>query len=182
MDRRRGGRRSPGLFSLVHHQEDTRSQKGFQLMKILIILGHPSAGSFNHAIARRAESTLLRSGHEVIFHDLYEEGFDPVMPGGEIPRDSEIDPMISLHCTQIASVNGIIIVHPNWWGQPPAILTGWIDRVLRPGVAYGFRENDSGEGIPEGLLIAVTALVLNTSNTFPEREASVFGDPLETIW
>ncbi len=24
---------------------------------------------------------------------------------------------------------GIVIVHPNWWGQPPAILKGWIDRV-----------------------------------------------------
>lgn len=78
--------------------------------------------------------------------------------------------------------DGIIIVHPNWWGQPPAILKGWVDRVIRPGVAYEFGEGDSGEGIPIGLLKAKVALVFNTSNTPPERERDIFGDPLETIW
>ncbi|MBN1811307.1 MAG: NAD(P)H-dependent oxidoreductase, partial [Anaerolineae bacterium] len=71
---------------------------------------------------------------------------------------------------------------PNWWGQPPAILKGWIDRVLRPGVAYEFEEGDSGEGVPVGLLKAKTALVFNTSNTPERREVEVFGDPLEGLW
>jgi NAD(P)H dehydrogenase (quinone) len=75
-----------------------------------------------------------------------------------------------------------VIVHPNWWGQPPAILKGWVDRVIRPGVAYEFREGDSGEGVPQGLLKAQAALVFNTSNTEALREKKVFGDPLETIW
>jgi putative NADPH-quinone reductase len=65
---------------------------------------------------------------------------------------------------------------------PPAILTGWIDRVLRPKVAYRFDEGDSGEGTPVGLLRARGAVVFNTSNTLPDREARVFGDPLERIW
>jgi putative NADPH-quinone reductase len=54
--------------------------------------------------------------------------------------------------------------------------------VIRPGIAYGFLEGDSGEGIPKGLLRAGAAIVLNTANTEPEREKGVFGDPLETIW
>ena len=54
--------------------------------------------------------------------------------------------------------------------QPPAILKGWIDRVMRPGVAYEFLEGDSGEGVPNGLLKAKTALVFNTSNTPEDRE------------
>jgi putative NADPH-quinone reductase len=54
--------------------------------------------------------------------------------------------------------------------------------VIRPGVAYEFLDNDSGEGIPRGLLKAGTALVFNTSNTQSQREKNVFGDPLETIW
>ncbi|MGB9176470.1 MAG: NAD(P)H-dependent oxidoreductase [Methanoregula sp.] len=29
--------------------------------------------------------------------------------------------------------------------MPPSILKGWIDRVLRPGVAYRFAETDGGE-------------------------------------
>ncbi len=67
-------------------------------------------------------------------------------------------------------------------GQPPAILKGWVDRVLRPGVAYEFLEGDSGEGVPVGLLRAQAAVVFNTSNTPAARELSAFGDPLETLW
>lgn len=67
-------------------------------------------------------------------------------------------------------------------GTTAAILKGWIDRVIRPGVAYKFEENDSGEGVPIGLLKAKAAIVFNTSNTFRDREMKVFGDPLETIW
>ena len=66
--------------------------------------------------------------------------------------------------------------------MPPAILKGWIDRVLRPGVVYRFAETDSGEGIPEGLLNAQAVIVFNTSNTPAARELEVFGDPLERIW
>jgi len=73
-------------------------------------------------------------------------------------------------------------VHPYWWGQPPAILKGWIDRIIRPGIAYGFLEGDNGEGVPVGLLKAKTGIVINTSNTNEIRENEVFGDPLETIW
>ena len=86
------------------------------------------------------------------------------------------------HCSEIASADGIIIVHPNWWGQPPAILKGWVDRVSRPGVAYRFLEGDGGEGVPVGLLKAETAIIFNTSNTPEEREATVFGDPLDNLW
>jgi len=61
-------------------------------------------------------------------------------------------------------------------------LKGWLDRVIRPDVAYKFLEGDTGEGIPKGLLKARAALVFNTSNTETQREKDVFGDPLENIW
>nr|HPG01238.1 NAD(P)H-dependent oxidoreductase [Kiritimatiellia bacterium] len=56
------------------------------------------------------------------------------------------------------------------------------DRVIRPGVAYRFKEGDGGEGIPVGLLKAKAAIVLNTSNTPDDREQTAFGDPLEAMW
>ena len=71
---------------------------------------------------------------------------------------------------------------PIGGGQPPAILKGWIDRVIRPGVAYEFLEGDGGEGVPKGLLQAETAVVFNTANTAKKREIDAFGDPLQTIW
>jgi putative NADPH-quinone reductase len=151
-------------------------------MNVLLILAHPRPGSFNHAIAQAVRETLAGAGHRVVFHDLCAEGFDPVIPSDESARAAVLPPKVAAHCADLAAADGIVVVHPNWWGQPPAILKGWIDRVVRPGVAYEFLEGDSGEGVPRGLLKARTAVVFNTANTAADRERTVFGDPLETLW
>ncbi|MFH1156383.1 MAG: NAD(P)H-dependent oxidoreductase [Pseudomonadota bacterium] len=151
-------------------------------MKLSVLLAHPDKSSFNHAVAKEAVDVLISNGHHVRFHDLYEERFDPLLPGGEISRHAPLPPEIEKHCIEIVEADGIIVIHPNWWGQPPAVLKGWIDRVIRPGVAYEFIEGDTGEGVPRGLLKARSALVFNTSNTDRVREENIFGDPLETLW
>ncbi|GGH22425.1 NAD(P)H-dependent oxidoreductase [Paenibacillus segetis] len=151
-------------------------------MKVSVILGHPYDKSFNHAIAEKVTSTLARNGHEVSFHDLYQEQFNPIITPQELISDKSDDPLVQFHCNQIKEADGIVIIHPNWWGQPPAILKGWIDRVLRQEVAYTFDAGDSGGGLPIGLLKAKVGVVFNTSNTPVEREINVFGDPLERIW
>ena len=139
-------------------------------MNISIILAHPNPGSFNHAIAGTAADTLRRNGHEVILHDLCQEQFPPLLSAVELRKDAKLDPVVAQHCKEIAIADGIIITHPNWWGMPPAILKGWIDRVLRM------------EVVPVGLLKAKAAIIFNTANTPDEREREVFGDPLETLW
>jgi len=151
-------------------------------MNVSIILAHPNPQSFNHAIASTVRQQLEQNGHQVAFHDLHAEDFDPLLPFEEFEKDAVLPTEINTHCREIAAANGIVIVHPNWWGMPPAILKGWIDRVIRPGVAYEFLEGDSGEGVPRGLLKAKTALIFNTSNTNAERETHIFGDPLERLW
>lgn len=151
-------------------------------MKIVVILGHPGPNSLNHAIASVVCDSLRKNGHIVLFHDLCAENFDPILPKEEIPENGFIPDIIRNYCSELQSAEGIVIIHPNWWGQPPAILKGWVDRVFRPGVAYRFEEGDSGEGIPTGLLNATAAVVFNTSNTPDERERSAFGDPLEALW
>jgi NAD(P)H dehydrogenase (quinone) len=151
-------------------------------MKISIILGHPNPASFNHAIADAAAAELRGNGHTVHLHDLHQERFDPNLTIAELSPKAVLPPDVLSHCEEIAAADGIIIVHPNWWGQPPAILKGWIDRVLRPGVAYKFVAGDNGEGLPVGLLKAKAAIVFNTANTAQAREDNVFGDPLEGLW
>jgi len=151
-------------------------------LNISLIFAHPDNRSFNHAIARTAFSQLQKNGHNANFHDLYAEQFNPLLPSQEILTEALLPPDVEKHCDEIGSADGIIIVHPNWWGQPPAILKGWVDRVIRPGIAYKFIEGDKGEGIPVGLLKAQTAVVFNTANTPPEREREVFGDPLKILW
>lgn len=151
-------------------------------MKISIILAHPDMQSFNFAIADTAFKALQANGHTIAFHDLYRENFPPVIPAEEIARGAALPAIINRHCSEIAEAKGIIIVHPNWWGQPPAILKGWIDRVLRPGVAYSFAEGNNGDGELVGLLKADNMLVFNTSNTPVERELGLYGNPLESLW
>ncbi len=151
-------------------------------MSILVVLAHPHPGSFNHAIAATCLDALHSTGRRVVFHDLYQESFDPVVTHTEIVGGAPLAPTVEAHCRELASADGIVVIHPNWWGQPPAILKGWVDRVVRPGVAYRFLEDDDGEGVPEGLLSATAALVFNTANTPPLREREAFGDPLEALW
>lgn len=151
-------------------------------MNVLVVLGHPKKGSFNHAIANTAVNALKLLGHKVVFHDLYAENFDAVLKFEEIPADGKVDADIKKHCEELVCAEGIVVVNPNWWGQPPAVLKGWVDRVMRVGVAYDFQEGDSGEGIPIGLLKTEKAVVFNTSNTVEERERRHFGDPLERLW
>ena len=131
---------------------------------ISVILAHPYTDSLNAAIAATVVSTLEKNGYGVHFHDLYQEGFDPLLSGEELAAGKSNDPLLRQHQAEISRAHGIIIVHPNWWGQPPAILKGWMERVLRKNVP------------------AKAALVFNTSNTPAQREHEVFGDPLERIW
>jgi NAD(P)H dehydrogenase (quinone) len=151
-------------------------------MNVLVIVAHPNKKSFNHAIARNCVKELIENGHEAVVDDLYAEQFNPLLPYEEFQRETALPIEIQKYCEHLSNADGIIIVHPNWWGQPPAILKGWVDRVIRPGVAYEFVEGDKGEGIPKGLLKARSAIVFNTSNTETDREKTVFGDPLEAIW
>lgn len=147
---------------------------------VLVLLAHPNEKSLNAAIARAAADTLEENGYGVWFHDLYAEGFDPVLPAGELAEDISRDEQVLSFQKEVRETEGIIVVHPNWWGQPPAILTGWLDRVLQEGVAYG--PADGAGGPPTGLLKAKAALVFNTSNTPGPREDAAFGDPLQRLW
>jgi len=151
-------------------------------MNISLILAHPAPGSFNHALARTAQETLANAGHQVWFHDLQAEGFDPCFTAAELPRDATLDPLVARHVEEVCAADGLVIVHPNYWSRPPAILCGWEDRVLRAGKAYQFVPDGRGGAKAVGLLRAQTALVLNTANTPQEKEEALLGDPIEVHW
>lgn len=147
-------------------------------MNVLIILGHPDNKSFNHAIAETCKTQIINKGHSVTFHDLYKEQFNAVLDPFNLAKDKNIE----MYCSDLVNSDGIIIIHPNWWGQPPAIVKGWLDRVFLPEVAYTFVKDTEGKFVQKGLLKAQFAIVLNTSNTSEELEEKIYKDPLETIW
>ena len=78
---------------------------------------------------------------------------------------------------QVLDADFYVVIHPNWWGMPPAILKGWIDRAIRQGFCYAF----TAEGVIRKLE-GRKGVVFTTGNTPPEIEVSVNGDPLENLW
>lgn len=150
-------------------------------MKVLLVVCNFNQNSFNHAIAKVIKEKSLEMGDEIIYHDLYEDNFNPILSKDEY-EETDInnikDHYIIKCCNELQEADKIIIVHPNWWGQPPALLKGWIDRVFRRGIAYRY----TPEGKAIGLLKAESAYIINTSNTPEEVEKEIYGDPLENLW
>ncbi|MFH8387120.1 NAD(P)H-dependent oxidoreductase [Kitasatospora sp. NPDC018058] len=151
--------------------------------RIGVYLAHPRPGSFNHALYEAVVDELRGRGCEVRAHDLYADGFAPLLTAEETGTVADAgaaaDPRLAAHRAEVVTLDALVLIHPNWWGMPPAVLTGWVQRVLAPGVAYKL---GTADGEPAGLLRAGRALVLNTSDTPEAREREEFGDPLERIW
>ena len=147
-------------------------------MKILVILTHPKPGSLNHAIADTVCRSLTELGHTPIFHDLYAEKFDPVLTDVEMNMTSaELPEPIQSFTKKLLEVDGYVFVHPNWWGGPPAMLRGWLDRVVRSGIAYNFTENGLVQKLGDKIV-----QIFTTSNTPREVELNVYKDPVEWFW
>jgi len=151
-------------------------------MNLSILLAHPRSGSLCHQFAEAAADAAREQGWTVNLHDLYAERFDPVMGDAEAASRQSADPLVERHCAEIGQADGILIAHPNWWSGPPAILKGWCDRVMRPGVAYAFSESDANKGAPVGLLRARAVLAIHTGNMPRAVEEKLLGNPLEVQW
>jgi putative NADPH-quinone reductase len=111
-------------------------------MQIVVVLAHPNVDSFNHAVATRACDTLRAGGHHVDLLDLYALGFRAAMSAdehrgyhGDQPL---VDPMAAEHAALVKTCDALVFVYPTWWSGLPAILKGWLERVMVPGVAFRF--------------------------------------------
>jgi putative NADPH-quinone reductase len=147
-------------------------------MRILSIVCHPQPASYNHTLVAAVRRTLERLGHQVMAHDLYSESFDPVLSGAELARRFTFDEQVQRYWTELTAAGGLLLVHPDWWGQPPALLKGWVDRVLRPGVAYEFEGEEFSPKRRIPLLGGKKALVFSTTDA-PQGEEP---DTLRTLW
>jgi NAD(P)H dehydrogenase (quinone) len=145
---------------------------------VQVILCHPLPGSFNHAVAQRVTATLAERGHCPRLHDLYAEGFDPVLPGEELRRGVSFDSRVLEHAEELAGCGGLIVVHPDWWGLPPALLKWWVDRVFRPGVAYEFEGEEFLKKRKIPLLSGKRALVFATTHAGADDDSGL----VEQFW
>lgn len=109
-------------------------------MRALVVHAHPDPASFSHALAAAAADGLRRGGHEVATIDLYAEGFRAAMSCEErlaYHGDQPVlDPHVARHVELLRSAEILVFVYPTWWSSLPAILKGWLERTMVPGVGF----------------------------------------------
>lgn len=108
-------------------------------MRALIVYCHPSATSFNHAVLDTVLDELSQAGADTRVIDLYAEQFQPALTlddWTEYEDTSCNTSRIAPHVESLQWCDALIFVYPTWWFGPPAMLKGWLDRVLVPGVAF----------------------------------------------
>ncbi|GHG79641.1 NAD(P)H-dependent oxidoreductase [Pseudodonghicola xiamenensis] len=162
---------------------------------VLIVVAHPDPGSFNHALADGAAEALRAAGHRVTVSDLAAERFRADIGPHDVTERADPDrfhvqaeqahaarhhryaPDIAREQARVAEADNLILQFPIWWGGPPALLKGWIDRVL----SYGFAYVD-GRRFDTGLFKGRRALISVTTGGTPERfsDNGVYG-PIEPL-
>ncbi|MBE2999655.1 NAD(P)H-dependent oxidoreductase [Nocardiopsis sp. HNM0947] len=142
---------------------------------------HPRRDSLNRHLLR-AGSAALSEQYDVTVSDLYADGFDPALgerdlgslsavPGnlaeltGDAYARGEVEPDVRREQERLAAAELLVLQFPLWWYGPPAMLKGWVDRVLQTGFAQG--EFDEDTGLPrrygDGRLMGRKALVIVTA-------------------
>ena len=108
-------------------------------MKILIIIGHPDKESYNYALAESYKKGAIKSNAEVREIVIGDLKFNPNLEFGYRKR-TVLEPDLLKAQESIEWAEHIVWVYPVWWGSVPALMKGFLDRVLLPGFAFKKRE------------------------------------------
>ncbi|WP_067475918.1 NAD(P)H-dependent oxidoreductase [Nocardia amamiensis] len=121
-------------------------------MKVLIVYAHPRPDSLTGALKDVAVQQLRADGHEVRITDLYAMGWKAaantddfgaveesnfMLASGEAYHNGTLSPDIRAEQEKLLWADTVVLHFPLWWFGLPAILKGWVDRVLTCGFAYG---------------------------------------------
>jgi putative NADPH-quinone reductase len=131
--------------------------------KIAVVIGHPYPESYCNALAQAYARGAVSRDAEVRVLDLSRISFEPNLKYG-YHRRTELEPDLIAAQETIRWADHLVFVYPNWWGTMPAILKGFIDRVLLPGFAYISKPNSLTF---EKLLKGKTARLIVTMDSPP---------------
>ena len=124
-------------------------------MKVLIVHAHNEPRSFNSALKDCAVEQLSGVGHDVQVSDLYAMDWNPVASAADFGSRANPDylvyaleqrhnfeagtlaPDIAAEIAKVQWCDLLVLNFPLYWFSMPAILKGWIDRVMISGVFYG---------------------------------------------
>ncbi len=149
-------------------------------MKVLYVYAHPEPKSFSSALKDIALDTLKGTGHEIILSDLYAMKFNPVLTTTDFPERKNLEvfkpffeaikaskegtfaPDIKEEMEKVKWANMLIFQFPIYFTAMPAIMKGWIDRVLAPGFGFNPITNSIYD---TGLLKGKYAMLVTTTGS-----------------
>ena len=131
--------------------------------RVAVIVGHPAADSWCGALADSYAAAARAGGHEVRMVHLAQLDFDPSLHEG-YRQIQALEPDLLAAQATVAWAEHVVIAYPIWWGSVPALLKGFLDRILLPGFAFKYRP---GKAFPEQLLRGRSAQLLVSMDTPP---------------
>jgi 1,4-dihydroxy-2-naphthoate octaprenyltransferase len=130
-------------------------------LKVLLVLGHPRRDSLCGALADAFAAGARQAGVDLRRLDLCDLQFNPNVIAGS-PRNQPLEPAIGQAVDLVRWADHLVFVFPTWWGTMPALMKGFLDRVLMPG--FAFEEHEEGSGWDK-LLTGKSAHLLTTMDT-----------------
>jgi len=150
-------------------------------MKVLIVFNHPYEGSYCNAILDSVTKGLQKSNHEIDIIHLDKEGFNPVMTAQDLKafRDKQpVDPKVIEYKKRLEQADHLVFIFPIWWELMPALMKGFIDKVIFPGVAYDYVNGSNTKMKP--LLTNIKGVtVVTTMNTPRVLYRLIFGNAVK---
>ena len=105
--------------------------------KHAVIVSHPEPDSFTMAVAQAYCRAVEARGQTAVLRDLYRMNFDPVLKGKERPGRRDFAPApapdVKAELKLLAGAGAFVLVYPIWFGTPPAMIKGYVERVFGAG-------------------------------------------------
>ena len=155
-------------------------------MKTLIVFYHPYEGSYCNAILNAVQEGLTKGEHPHKTINLERDAFDPVMHAKDLKAfvlyghsgdltQSDVDPIVLHYKKKLEWAERIVMIFPIWWMTVPAIVKGFIDKVIFPGIAYSME----GGQMVSRLHSLKQVTIITTMNTPSDVYRDRFNNSLE---
>lgn len=131
------------------------------MSNVLVIAGHPDSTSFSSAQAQAYAQAAESRGAKVSFIDLAQLHFDPILRRA-YKAEQALEPDLVAVAAAIKAADHVAWFFPMWWGGPPALVKGFIDRVFTPGFAFRYRGRNQ---LPEKLLKGRSARLVSSMDS-----------------
>ncbi|MEN5231464.1 NAD(P)H-dependent oxidoreductase [Sphingobacterium faecium] len=149
-------------------------------MKVIIVFNHPYAGSYCNAILKSVEKGLEIGGHDIDLIHLDQDAFNPVMTAADLKafRDKiPVDHKVIEYKDRIKNADHLVMIFPIWWELMPAMMKGFIDKVIFPGVAYDYTNKENTRMRPLWTSLKGVTMI-TTMNTPQYLYWGIFGNAI----